>query len=548
MLFATAVLALSLFLAGCDASDAATEADEAASSYDDLVALFHEWREFAAPEVVNGVPDYSKRAMAKQHEEFANYLSRLNGFDTGSWSLAQQIDLEVVRAEMNALDFNHRVLRSWERDPAFYKMIYPRQSDTPAREGPVIYTAIDTWKYNYPLSEADAAELAERFNSIAPLYEVARENLTGNTADLFIGGIHTIRQQVGLLVRFRDGLDNADVQSAVDNAIVATQSFLGWLEEEAPGRTGPSGVGKENYNWYLKHVQLVPYTWQDEVTLMERELGRAHAYLRIEENRNRNLTQLERISSAAEYDKALDEVVTEFFDFLRDEEILTVEPWMEPEMREHNGTFVPVPEGQMRSFFAEVTYRDPMPLRTHFYHWLEIARIENDPLDSPIRRSPHLYNIFAGRSEGMATSFEEMMLAAGMFESRPRARELIYIMLAQRAARALGGLYMHGNELDMEGASLFAAEWTPRGWMPKESDLMKFEQHLYLRQPFYGTSYVTGKIEMDKLIKDVSKQWGDAFTLKRFHDELNRKGVVPVSLVRWEMTGDGAEVAEILGD
>ena len=75
---------------------------------------------------------------------------------------------------------------------------------------------------------------------------------------------------------------------------------------------------------------------------------------------------------------------------------------------------------------------------------------------------------------------------------------------------------------------------------------MKFEQHLYLRQPFYGTSYVTGKIEIDNLIKDMSHAWGDGFTLKRFMDELSRKGVVPVSLVRWEMTGDGSEVEALV--
>ena len=32
-----------------------------------------------------------------------------------------------------------------------------------------------------------------------------------------------------------------------------------------------------------------------------------------------------------------------------------------------------------------------------------------------------------------------------MFDARPRSRELIYILLAQRAARALGDLRMHAN-------------------------------------------------------------------------------------------------------
>ena len=49
---------------------------------------------------------------------------------------------------------------------------------------------------------------------------------------------------------------------------------------------GPSGVGVENYTWYLQNVQLLPYTWQDVLTLMQRELARAHSALALEESRN----------------------------------------------------------------------------------------------------------------------------------------------------------------------------------------------------------------------------------------------------------------------
>ena len=29
-----------------------------------------------------------------------------------------------------------------------------------------------------------------------------------------------------------------------------------------------SGVGKDNYTWYLQNVHLVPFTWEEEVTIM----------------------------------------------------------------------------------------------------------------------------------------------------------------------------------------------------------------------------------------------------------------------------------------
>jgi hypothetical protein len=41
--------------------------------------------------------------------------------------------------------------------------------------------------------------------------------------------------------------------------------------------------------------------------------------------------------------------------------------------------------------------------------------------------------------------------------------------------------------------------WAPRGWM-RRAPLLGFEQHLYLRQPGYGASYVTGGRLMEETI------------------------------------------------
>src|SRR5205814_1612331 len=132
---------------------------------------------------------------------------------------------------------------------------------------------------------------------------------------------------------------------------------------------------------------------------------------------------------------------------------------------------------------------------------------------------------------------EELMLQAGMFDRRPRSRELVYILVAERAARALGDLRMHSNELTLEQASQFASDHTPRGWLSMNGNLVRSEQHLYLQQPAYGTSYVIGKVETDRLITDRRRQLGDGFTMKRFMDEFNASGLVPLALLRWELTG-----------
>ncbi len=94
------------------------------TSYDDLVTLFEEWRAFEQPDFVDGVPDYSTQVMAKQHRELAMYQRRLAAIDPTGWPVAHQVDHHLVRAEMNGLDFDHRIRRPWARNPAFYTMIF----------------------------------------------------------------------------------------------------------------------------------------------------------------------------------------------------------------------------------------------------------------------------------------------------------------------------------------------------------------------------------------------------------------------------------------
>jgi hypothetical protein len=530
------LLIAALALSACGAP--APVAEHPPGTHEDLVSLFREWREFESPDVVDGVPDYSVASMAAQHQALADWQARLQALNPSGWTRAEQIDWHLVRAEMNGLDFDHRVRRPWERDPAFYVMMYPSQSDVPAHEGPVIHGWIDTWTYDYPLSPEDAAELAERVGAIPAVLEDARVNLTGNARDLWHAGLRSFQGQSADLDAFGERVAGTDpaLDAAIEAAIGATDAFHDWLEAELPSKTGPSGVGKDNYTWYMQNVHLVPYTWEELVTLMRRELARAHSSLRLEENRNRHLPELDRIDSPEEYDRRLDAAVTEYMRFLEEEEIHTVENWMDPAVRAVNGRFTPAAPDEIRNFFSEVTYRDPLAMRTHMHHWIELARMRENPHPSPIRAVPSLYNIFDHRSEGLATAVEEMFMHAGLFDGRPRTRELIWIMLAQRAARALSGLYLHGNEFVMEEAVEHASTWTPRGWLP-DGDLVRFEQQLYLRQPGYGTSYLSGKIQLEELMAEQALQLGDDFTVGRFFDELFDTGVIPLTLTRWEMTG-----------
>jgi hypothetical protein len=484
-------------------------------AYDDLVALFSAWRAFEQPPLREGAPDYTAETFTRRHKELQSYRDRLAAIIPDRWPVAQQVDYHLLRAEMNGFDFYVRVLKPWERDPAFYLSLWTAQSDTPAHEGPTNHAAIELWTYTFPLTREAEQKLTGELRTVSPLLAQARRNLTGNARDLWNAGVKPIRQQDADLATLEQRTKGANVElkGAIKTAREATVQFVQWLEQQAPSKTGASGIGKENYTWSLRNVHLVPLSWEDEVMLLKRELARAHAQLRLEEHRNRALPPLPVISSADEYMRRANEAVTKYMAWLEKTE----------------------------------THHEPLTLYTHFYHWWDLAQMRESPHASPIRRGALLYNIWDSRAEGMATGMEEMMLHAGLYDDNPRAREVAWIMLAQRAARGLGSLYAHANEFTMKQAADFHVAWTPRGWMREDLDLLGFEQHLYLRQPGYGTSYITGKYLLEQLLMERSKQLGDSFSSSRYFDEVNSAGMIPVSLIRWQLTGKDDEMRALTG-
>jgi len=510
--------------------------------YRELVELFNDWRDFENPPRLNGAPDYTADRFKKDQTAFKDLQNRLTQIATDDWPIPYQVDWHVVRAEMNGYDFNYRVLRPWVRDPAYYQTVWMYQSDVPAHEGPTNHATLEFWTYAFPLSSADQTRFKNDLKVIPALLDQARGNLTGNARDLWVAGIENFKQQVVDLNKIAEKLklskDQVGLSGSLENALTATKDFIIWLEEQAPDKTGPSGIGKENYTWYQQNVHLLPLTWEDEVRLLKRELDRAWTSLKLEEQNNMDLPPMSAANTPEEFAQLTEKGVQRFMNFLSDKEIMPIKPNMEPALREHMGEFVPADQ---RNFFAIGMHYDPLPLYSHFVHWFDLAQVRDEPHKSPIRRGALLYNIFDSKNEGIATGVEEMFMHAGLYEDSPRSREIVWIMIAQRAARGLGSLYAHANEMTMAEAGQVHVKWTPRGWMKREPHLLQFEQHLYLRQPGYGTCYITGKYLIEKLVTEWAKQLEEQekpFVMKDFFRAFNDAGNIPVELVRWQMTGN----------
>ena len=527
-----------LLLFGCNVTTNETYSERKTNNYQDLVDLFKDWRKFESPPLLNGAPDYTQERFNNDQEKFSELRNKLNNFDINKWSISNQIDWHIVRAEMNGYDFNYRVLRPWQRDPAFYQTIWMYQSDVPAHEGPTNHGVLEFWMYDIPLNQESEKKLLKELKSITPFLEQARINLTGNAKELWVAGIENLRKQRDNLIVINTSLnleDNHAINKEINTAIKSTEDFITWLEKESKNKTGPSGIGKENYTWYQKNVHLLPMTWEDEVRLLQRELDRAWSSLKLEEHNNKGLPELIPANSPGDFRELTEKGVRRFIDFIKEKEIMPFKENMEPALREHMGKYVPENE---RNFFNIGLHLDPLPLYSHFVHWFDLAEMRDNPHKSPIRRKALLYNIFDTKNEGIATGVEEMFMHAGLYNDSPRSREIVWIMIAQRAARGLGSLYAHANEMTMEEAGGVHVKWTPRRWMNREPHLLKFEQHLYLRQPGYGTSYITGKYMAERIVAEFAEKLekeNKEFTLKDFFKKFNEAGNIPISLVRSEI-------------
>lgn len=538
------IFVLLLVSVGSYAQSAPTENN----GYPQLENLFQEWRTFEKPQLYEGAPDYRSVTFIARELDFKKLQDRLANIDISSWSIDEQIDWHIVKAEMNGYEFNHNVLKPWERDPAFYKTIWNSRSDVPAHEGPTHHAVLEVWQYEFPLSKERRKEFIAQLNVIPSLNTQAKTNLTGNAKDLWITGIRDIRNQTINLNKLKSKPEIAKdkpVLKAIDQAIAATEDLATWLEAQASSKTGPSGIGKDNYTWYQQNVHLVPMTWEDEVLLLKRELTRAWAGLKLEEHRNRNLPSLTAADTDETYQLLNEKAANSLLTFLDEQDIVTVKDYFEPALKAHYGKFIPE---EKRNFFWIAAHYDPRPLFSHFYHWFELARMDNEPHQNSIRKNALLYNIFDSRNEGMATAVEELFMQAGLYDDSPRVREIVYIMIAQRAARGLGSLYAHANEMTMEEAGKIHSNYTPRGWMKTEKELLIFEQHLYLRQPGYGTSYITGKHLVEQTLAEYARKLendGAEFQLKSFFDGLNSIGNIPISLGQWQLTGDKEHLSQL---
>jgi hypothetical protein len=514
------------------------------ADYDRLVALHEELREYMLPGFTAGVvmdsgarigDVYADDLMTQKLAGLGAFEAKLAALPIETWSRAGQVDYLAVKSILNGYRFNLEVLRPWKRDPGFY--LDPLMA--------VAFTEVTG-------SEEDIAKLRARLRQVPPLLASAQGNLTevaGDFADLALHNLensdgvnhyHPYRPvpPAGIIGWYDDLLARStaarpDLVADVVAARDAVVGFRDWLRAGRAHMTAPGGVGAERYDWYIRHVRMIPLTAAEMLTLAEREHERMTAALALLRHRNRGEPALTLSQSAAEQAgkvAATDEAVRRF---LTEQDIVTI-PDFVGELGS-NTPYIERPGGP--NFWEQIQFRDPIPDHLHAVipgHRFDAVLAERDT--RPIRSS---YSD-GGRAEGWATYLEEALMLAGATSDRPRADEFMQLFGIFRAARVPADIAMQQNRWTVAEAVNSMRARTP--WL--DEDVARVDAEIYLRRPpGYGIAYTIGKLQMDALLADRASQLGEAFSLREFHDAFLAAGRLPIALVRYEMTGAGEEVA-----
>ena len=528
---ASTILATSIVL---NAGDAV-----AVSEYSDLVEIHQDLVAAREPKLVDGLPDPRPSSVAANRRAYEELRQRFDAVDPAAWPVTQKIDYLLVRSLLDGWDFDYRVVRNRSRNPGHYLN---------GLQG-IPYVEL-------PAREEQLSDLSIQLRTLPGVLELGKKNLherspalsyiTVRNLELDVGVFHGgPRRDVppaGIIGWFRDleqrlAQHHPELSADAETARAALEGYRDWLKSEPGSADSLPGVGRKEFDWYLKNARLMPFTAEQITSFARQELHRMQAMLVWERHRNRDLPELEPVGSSEEYARRKEEAARHIAMFLVEQGILTV-PEDIPDFTkalERSHPWVARPSGR-RNLWEEIQYRDPRPDLLH-------TVIPGHVFDDRFRTGPTaIRKDFRDRGgrEGWSLYVEEMLMRTGLLDDLPRTRELIITFLIARSARCIVNVKLQMNEFTVEDAVRFLAGNVP--FNSKEGYRIDAELYDMLRRPTYAINWYVGKVQIDRLVADRSRQMGSVFDLGEFHDAFLASGTIPVALTRWEMTGFDDEI------
>ncbi|HXM32004.1 MAG TPA: DUF885 domain-containing protein, partial [Chthoniobacterales bacterium] len=470
-------------------------------------------------------------------------------------------DWLLFRAQLEGPDFGNRVLQSESTDPQLYVgecsggifSLLKKEYDTP-RNRALAATA--------RLKQMPAMLVQGERNLQKPVKLFAQLAISSARAidPLFNDSLMTLARDLAPNER-------EDLVKARDAALVAIHAFADHLEKRLPTMVAFAPMGTENYNYYLKHILLLPLDAAQVEMLGRAELARYRALESLLPDpsladpnpaRSKNIPP-----DQSSFLKAYESRQQEMIDFLKGHQLVTLPDYLgrfeirqlpeafkptspggfmnPPGVYDKDPTgffFIPTYNPESKNFYIRAAIEDPRPILGHEGipgHFMQLS-IANHLTDE-IRRQ-HGDGVFV---EGWALYGEEMLVRTGFYPENSAAQGQVLRLSRYRSARIGVDVNLHTGKWAFEQAVQYFME---AGGLDREA--AEGEAAGAASSPTQKISYIVGKWQIMNLLGRYRDKAGPNFRLGQFHDDLIKNGSLPLSIVEWILLDDPTSIEQVM--
>jgi uncharacterized protein (DUF885 family) len=509
------------------------------------------------------VPDISPAKISERAQHVHALLDKVRAMKSETWPKDEQIDAILFRAQLENVDFQNRVLKFERTNPLSYLEICANG----------IFSLL---KKDYDTPRKRAISATARFKAMPAMLTQGLANLQNPVRLYAMLAIDSARHSDLL---FNDCVKQLDVDlspaeheeflKARDGAIAATHTYADELEKRLPKMVDFAPMGEANYNYYLKHVLLLPLDAREVETIGRVEMGRYRALEALLPDPKLADPDPKRAASIpadqAAFLKAYQSRETEMINFLKEHHLVTIPDYLgrfeirqlpeafkptspggfmnPPGVYDKDPTgffFIPTYNPESKNFYIRAAIEEPRPILGHEGipgHFLQLS-IANHVSDE-IRRQ-HEDGVFI---EGWALYGEEMLMRTGLYPENSPAQGQILHLSRYRGARIGVDVNLHTGKWTFEQAVKYFMD---AGGLDREA--AEGEAAGAATSPHQKISYIIGKWQIMNLLGRYRDQQGDNFRLGQFHDDLIKNGSLPVSIIEWILLDDDSAIKKALSE
>jgi uncharacterized protein (DUF885 family) len=503
--------------------------------------------------------DYSPAKIDERARKVTSLLDNVRAMKTDGWPKDARSDWILFRAQLENADFENRILKFEQTNPQVY-----------VRECTDAIFSLLKKEYDTPRKRALAA--TARLKQMPALLKQGLSNLRKPVklyAQLAIQSARSIdpllnKSLMALVVDLAPN-EYEDLVKARDAALAALHGYADELEKRLPEMVDFTPMGEANYNYYLKHVLLLPLSAAEVEMVGRTELARYRALEallpdpKLADPDPKRAAQIPPDQDS--FLKAYESREAEMISFLKEHHLVTLPDYLGSfEIRQLPDAFKPTSPGgfmnppgvydkdptgfyfiptynpESKNFYIRAAIEDPRPILGHEGipgHFLQLS-IANH-LSDEIRRQ-HDDTVFI---EGWALYGEEMLMRTGLYPNNSPAQGQILRLSRYRAARIGVDVNLHTGKWSFEQAVKYFMD---AGGLDREA--AEGEAAGAASEPTQKISYIIGKWQIMNLLGRYKDRQGDNFRLGQFHDDLIKNGSLPVSVIEWILLDDPTAVQQ----